>query len=443
MPSGFETQCSERIGLVPGDVVEGTHMAVTGFPKQGTEWETIKAELQDLKTLDYDWRGGRLPSYIYYYNDDIAQRQAEAYTAYFVENALGEGKTFFSLTRMLEDISAMALDLFHAPKGAGVSFTSGGTESLFEAIRTARKHFRLQKRGSGPLNLVAPYSAHASVNKAGEILDVEIRRVAVRENFRADVDAMANAIDDNTIMLFASAPCYPYGVFDPIRDLGQLALKRNLWLHVDGCWGGFVSPFAKQLGYPIPDWDLAVPGVTSVSADIHKFGYCAKGASLLLFRSQEMKELERFSFDGWPRGTYSTPTFLGSRPAGSIASAWAMMRHLGNAGYLETTKATMDATMTFIKEINAIPGLRCLEPNGESNIYCFVSDDPDVNIMAVADLLQERRWFPGRLREPLGIGQGVNPVHLPIVDKYVSDVRECVELVRKAKLRGAYKEGTY
>ncbi len=414
-----------------------------GFPQTGKPWHEIEQELLDLKSKDLDWRRGRLPAYIYYYDDDLLRVQMDAYRLYAVENGLGEGKAFFSLTHMLEDISAMAIELFGAPSGAGVSFTSGGTESLFEAVKTARKLHRQRRRKSNKLNVVAPYSAHATLNKAGEILDVEIIRIPLAAEFRADVNAMSGAVNDDTIMLFASAPCFPYGVIDPIRALGQLASERDLWLHVDACWGGFISPFAARLGYQIPEWDLSVPGVTSLSADIHKFAYGAKGASLLIFRDKELKELERFAFSGWPRGTYATPTFLGSRPAGSIASAWAVMNYLGMEGYLKTTKAAMDATMGFIEGIDSIQGLRCLRPIGEANLYAFESVDPNVDIMAVADRLQDKGWFPGRMREPLAIQQGVNPVHLPIVDEYVADVAEAVTEVRAYLTGGAYREDSY
>lgn len=414
-----------------------------GFPKNGTAWADVERALVSFKQDDLDWRRGRLPAYIYYFDEDVLRVQMDAYRLYAVENGLGEGKAFFSLTRMLEDISSMCLDLFNGPSDGAASFTSGGTESLIEAVRTAKKRHVLEKGRDFPLNVVAPYSAHAALNKAGEVLDVEIRRIPLADEFRADPAAMAGAVDDGTIMLFGSAPCFPYGVIDPIRELGKVALEKGLWLHVDACWGGFISPFAKQLGYPIPDWDLGVPGVTSVSADIHKFAYGAKGASLLLFRDASLKELERFSFSGWPRGTYATPTLMGSKPAGSIASAWAVMNYLGNEGYLRTTKAAMDATMGFIRGIDAIDGLHCLQPTGEANLYAFVSDDPQVDIMAVADVLQNKGWFPGRMREPLAIQQGVNPVHLPIVDEYVSDVASAVAEVRSRGRQGQYDENSY
>jgi glutamate/tyrosine decarboxylase-like PLP-dependent enzyme len=421
---------------------------VTAFPATGTDWATLENGLKTFKGLDYDWRGGRLPSYIYFYNDDLLRVQMDAYRLYSVENGLGEGRAFPSLTRMLDDISTMVLDLFHAPANAGMTFTSGGTESLFEAVRTARNYFRANRPASGNgkqerLNVIAPVTAHAGLNKAGEIMDIDIIRVPVGPERRADTKRMLEQVNEHTIMLFSSAPCYPYGVFDPISELGAASAERNLWLHVDACWGGFISPFAKKLGYAIPPWDLGIKGVTTLSADIHKFGYGAKGASALVFRDSDLKKFERFEFSGWPRGTYVTPSFMGSKPAGSVAAAWAVMRYLGRDGYLATTKAAMDATCQLIDGINAIPGLRCLEPNREANLYGYVSQDPDVDIIAVANELQGKGWLPGQLREPLAIQQGVNPVHLPVVPQYLEDVAAAVNAVRKSGERGVFNPRTY
>ena len=195
---------------------------LTHMPNSGTDWETLKRELIELKWLDLDWRRGRLPAYIYFYDEELLRIQTEAYALYAVENALGEGKVFQSLTAMLKDISAMAFDLYHAPPGAGMSFTSGGTESIFEAVKTARKRFRtLHPQRRGRANVVAPVSAHATLDKAGEILDVDIVRVGLGSDYRGDAAAMAAAVNQDTLMLFASAPCFPYGVFDPIEALGR------------------------------------------------------------------------------------------------------------------------------------------------------------------------------------------------------------------------------
>jgi glutamate/tyrosine decarboxylase-like PLP-dependent enzyme len=416
----------------------------TSLPKQGSSWEGLREQLKAFKALDYDWRKGRLSAYTYYYDEELLRVQREAYSAYMVENALGLGRVFGSLAKMQNEIFDMAYGLFNAPQTAGASFTSGGTESIFEIVKTARTRARaVGSTDTRKHNIVAPYTAHPALNKAAMLLDLEVRRVALQSNYRADVKAMANATDENTILIFASAPCFPYGVFDPISEIASFAESHSIWMHVDGCFGGFISPFAKILGYPIPEWDFRIPGVTSLSADLHKYGFAVKGASLAIFRDKALQKYEQFEFGGWPRGTYATPTFAGSKPAGSIAAAWAVMRYLGEEGYVRTTKASMDATMQFIDGINAIPGLKCLEPNGETPLYLFSSTDPSVDIMAVADRLKSQGWYPGRMREPLAIAQAVNPVHLKFVDEFLSDVRQAVKATRESRVAGKFDERTY
>jgi sphinganine-1-phosphate aldolase len=414
------------------------------LPRHGMNWDSIMSSLKALKANDFDGRRGRLPSYTYFYNDDVLEKQIAAYSEFIVENGLGAGVAFKSIETMLTDVFSMAFGLFNAPAGAGASFTSGGTESLFEVVKTARNQARAARsEPRGQYNIVAATTAHPSMEKGAEALDVEVRRTAIDPEYRGTASAFESAIDDRTIMLFASAPCYPYGVFDRIEDIALLAQRRQLWLHVDACWGGFISPFAKDLGYRIPSWDFHVPGVTSLSADLHKFAYAAKGASLIMFRDREVQKYERFTFNKWPRGTYSTPAMLGSQPAGSIASAWAMMQYMGYEGYMMATRATMDATMQLIAGINDIGGLRCLEPYGESNLFTFISTDATLDIMAIADILAARGWLRGRMREPLGIQQGVTASHLPYVGEYLHEVRQAASQVRSQKLTGAYNERTY
>jgi sphinganine-1-phosphate aldolase len=411
------------------------------LPRRGVKWDSIMSSLKALKADDLDWRRGRLASLTYFYNDDLLEKQIAAYSEFIVENALGAGIAFKSIETMLSDVFSMAFGLFSAPSGAGASFTSGGTESLFEAVKTARNQARF-KRGEprGQYNIVAATTAHPTMDKAAEALDIEVRRTPLDVEYRGTANAFDAVIDDRTIMLFASAPCYPYGVFDRIEEIASLAQRRNIWLHVDACWGGFISPFAKELGYPIPLWDFQLSGVTSLSADLHKFGYAVKGASLIMFRDSEVQKHERFTFTNWARGTYSTPAMLGSQPAGSIASAWALMQYLGHEGYLGATRDTMDATMQLIAGINAIEGLKCLEPNGESNLFNFVSTNPDIDLNAVADILFARGWWRGVMREPLAIHQGVTPSHLPYVDEYLRELQQAVLQIRSGKLSGVSNE---
>lgn len=415
------------------------------FPQQGTPWEDIRAELHELKKLDVDWMNHPLPGYLYYFGEEILENQLEAHNLYSLENGLGAGVTFFSLEKMLKDIYDWAQDLYHGPETMGMTFTAGGTESVFEAFRTARN--RARARGmEGRLNLIIPYTAHPAIDKAAQIMEIDIIRVPVDAEYRADVPAMAAAINDKTFFILGSAVCYPYGIYDPIEELGALAVEHDIWLHVDGCWGGFINPFAKQLGYAVPKWDLEVPGVMSISTDLHKFAFSTKGASLMLQRYQENKDaFETFSINEWPCGTYETPSFQGSSGAGSIASAWAMIKFLGNEGYLKTAKAAMDATVQLTDGVNAIEGLRDVRDGApvEGNSMAVMSIDPEVDIMAVADLLDAGGWHCSRMREPLSIKHSVTPHHLSGVEKFLKDIAAAVEKVRREGLKGEYNERTY
>ena len=416
------------------------------IPSKGVPKDMIMKELRQMKSLDFDWKAGRVPSYTYFVDDETLDMQREAYGEYIAENGLGAGRAFKSLERMTDDIKSMALSLFNAPTGAGASFTSGGTESVFMAVKTARDLTRY-KRGEpdGQYNIVACETAHPCLDKAGQLLGVDVKRTPHTAEFRADPALMRASVDEDTIMLFASAPNYPFGTFDPIGKIGELAEELKLRLHVDGCWGGFLNPFAERLGYPIPAWDFRVPGVSSLSADIHKFGYAAKGASVVLYSDAEDQEHERFSFSGWPRGTYATPTFLGTKAGGAVASAWSVMHFLGMDGYMRAAKLTMDATIQLIEGLNAIPDIYCLAPNGESNLISFATSDPKLDIYAVADRLEEQGWLRGRMRDPKAIQQGVNAAHLPVVDEYLAAVREAIDHVRRSAAVGpmAYDEHSY
>jgi sphinganine-1-phosphate aldolase len=406
---------------------------MTGFPAHGVDWPTLAGELEALKVDDADWRRGRLGSYTYFFREELLDVAKAAYTAYFAENGLASPRVQSSLPRLLEDIASMTRALFHAPADAGFSFTSGGTESIICAVKAARDRER-HRRGEryGVYNVVAPVSAHPALDKAGQYLDVEVRRTPVDAELRSDPAAVEEAVDDDTIMLYASAPSYVYGLVDRVEDLAAIADRRGLWLHVDACWGGFVSPFALDLGYPVPAFDLAVPGVTTLSADIHKFGYAAKGAGVLLFRDPALQEFERFSFSDWPHGRYETPTVTGSKPAGAVAAAWAVLRHLGRDGYLETTREALEATVLIRSGIEAVPGLRCLGAAVESNIVVFESIDPEVDAWTVADRLEELGWFRGKVHRPRGVHQGVNPAHLPVVEDYLDALATAVRDARGA-----------
>lgn len=412
-----------------------------GMNIAGRPWSEIREDLIARKSGDYEWRRGRIPLYVYHDSDELLTVCREAYSLYFSENALGQ-RAFPSLARMEDEVIRASLVLFNAPGEAGGSFTSGGTESLFLALKTARTHFRSKHSASGRPTAIVPRTAHPAFDKAADYLDVDIVRVDVDDQLRVEVAAVADAVDERTMLIAGSAPCYPYGVFDPIAALGALALSKNLWLHVDACLGGFIAPFARDEGYPIPEFDFKVPGVTSLSADIHKYGFGAKGASILMHRSANLLSHQRFSFNNWPRGTYSTDTFLGTRPGGAIASAWAVMQYLGISGYRRLARKTMDAKQKLIRGINRIEGLEVVSPS-ELCIVLTRSSDKRVDINAVAEALSDRGWFVGRSREPQALHFALNAVHAPFIDEYLMDLERAVGQVRESGMVGANDDETY
>jgi glutamate/tyrosine decarboxylase-like PLP-dependent enzyme len=252
---------------------------------------------------------------------------------------------------------------------------------------------------------------------------------------------MASAIGPDTVMLVGSAPQFPHGVFDPIEDLAAVAREKDLWLHVDACVGGFMAPFMRRLGHPIPDFDFSVPGVTSISADLHKYGFTAKGASTVLFHDEALRPHQLFEFDDWSRGHYASPTFAGTRPGGPIAAAWAVLRYLGEEGYVDVARQIVEARDALIVGIRAIDGLDMVcEP--ELTISGYLSRDLD--IQAIAEAMRERGWFVALAAEPPSIHLGMlTMAHVPVVDDYLADLRASVEEVRGGRAAAGPAEVTY
>jgi glutamate/tyrosine decarboxylase-like PLP-dependent enzyme len=256
-----------------------------------------------------------------------------------------------------------------------------------------------------------------------------VRRVAVGHDLRADVAAMAARIDDDTVALVGSAPNYPFGTFDPIADLAALAARRGAWMHVDACVGGFLAPYVRRLGHDIPAFELSVPGVTSLSADIHKHGMAPKGASLLLVADAADREWHRFESRAWQRGPYAAYTTQGTRPGGAVAAAWAAMNHLGEEGYLRCARLIMEAKAIMTAGIAAIPGLDILQPS-DLGIFVWRATDPALDIGQVAAALDAEGWLVGRQQEPDGIHLHLNPIHRSVAEDYVAAVSRAVAAAR-------------
>ncbi len=397
------------------------------FPEKGRTQDAVLKALADIKAGDADWRGGRVPLFVFKGSDSASEIAQSAFNVFYAENALGRHRAFPSLDRMEQDIVAMALDLFHGPEDAAGFVTTGGTESIIQAVQTCRDYNRATRGDQHHCgNIVAAFSCHPAFDKAARLMDLEVRRQPVGRNFRADVGALEAAIDNDTIMLVGSAPCFPYGVFDPIEDLAELARKRGLWLHVDACVGGYLAPFVKANGGRVPRFDFAIDGVASLSADLHKFAYAPKPISTLFYRSPELARHHGFEFHGWPNGRFATTTIVGTRAGGAIAGAWALFHHLGREGYGAIAEDLMAGIAQYRDGVGAIDGLSVLG-DPELSIVAFGADGFD--IFQVAEALQAKGWTPGLLQEPKAIHRMMSMLHVPVIAEYLRDLAAAVEAI--------------
>ena len=285
------------------------------------------ARLDAMRADDVDWRSGRAFTLAYHAGDDVLELQADAFVRFMDDNGLNP-EAFPGSRQLQAEVVAMTASLLDAPPDAAGFLTTGGTESLLMAVKAARERGRKERGISAP-EMVLPTSAHAAFDKASHYFGVEAIRVPVAEDFRADPDAMADAVNDNTVLVVGSAPQYPQGVIDPIEAIAAIATERAISCHVDACMGGITLPMLERLGYPIPPWSFRVEGVTSISVDLHKYGYTAKGASVLVHRTRELRAYQTFFTDGWLGGAYGSSAVLGTKSVGPWAAAWAVMQHLG------------------------------------------------------------------------------------------------------------------
>ena len=409
------------------------------LPKKGRPWEEIEPMMTALSDDDAAWREGRVPLYVFKATDPAYEVGRDAFFKFFGENALGGKRAFHGIARMEREVIQMALSLFNAPGEGDGAMSTGGTESIFLAVRACREWARGAKGRRAGFNIVAAETAHPAFDKAGHSMEIEVRRLPLREDFRADPKAIEGAIDDDTMMIVGSAPCFPQGVIDPIAELSDVALDAGIWLHVDACVGGYLAPFVKRLGRDIPDFDFALPGVRSLTADLHKFGFTPKPASTVLYRDHEDYQRQLFDFNTWNYGRMTTTTLVGTRPAGGVAGAWAIFHHLGVEGYLGIARDLMDMVDGYVAGIDAIPGLHMHAPP-DLSIINFGSDE--VDIFKVAEAMEARDWVPGLTQRPKGMHAMLSMLHAPAREAYLSDLGEAVEAARgtegDSSLRATY-----
>ena len=325
------------------------------LPPHGSSLDDVMDRLRTLQVQDGDYHNARTWGLIYNAGPDVDAVLQTAAGHVLLENALNP-LVFPSLREMQRDVVAMTADLLHGGDDVGGAMTSGGTESIFMAVKTARDRMRAE-RGIRHGRILVPRTAHPAFAKAAHLLDLEFAQMPLGDDLRTRADAIPPMITDNTVIIVGSAPAYPFGMVDPIPEMADVAAAAGIPFHVDACLGGFMLPFVERLGYAIPAWDFRVAGVSSISADLHKYGYAIKGASVILHRPKANMRHQVFQFSDWPGGIYGTQAFQGTKPAAPIGAAWAVMHYLGEDGYLRLAADTMNATQRLIAGVRAIDGV--------------------------------------------------------------------------------------
>jgi len=401
------------------------------IPATGRDHKAILEEMSGMSSQDADWKSGRTWSMVYYAGKAHHDFLKRAHNLYFAENALNP-MAFQSLKRMEAEVVQMTATMLHGPETAVGTMTSGGTESILMAVKAARDRARAKKPWIRTPNIVAPKTIHVAFDKAAHYFGLKVRYVAVDKDFRADIKALKKAITRNTVLVAASAPQYPHGVVDPIEEIATIAEKKKIPFHVDGCFGGFMLPWLEANGCAIPTWDFRIPGVTSISADVHKYGYAAKGASTVIYRDMSYLKHQFFVSTDWPGGIYASPSMPGTRPGGTIAAAWAALQTMGEDGYKKLAKQAWDASCKLREGVEKINGLKALGPHHSTVVTWGADEDGEneIDIYAVADVMESKGWSIDRQQNPASVHCTVNANQLKVVSHYLSDLEEAVETVR-------------
>lgn len=394
--------------------------------------QEVLAEVSSIGQSDLRWKEGRAFSLAYYAGPEVQEVADQAYAMYGSTNGLN-ADAFPSLKKFQADVVATVNRWVHGDETSAGFMTSGGTESILLAVKAARERGRREFGITLP-NVVLPTSAHAAFEKAGYYFGLESRRVPVRADWRADVEAMRQAIDADTVLIVGSAPQYPQGVVDPIVDLAAIARERNINCHVDACMGGVTLTFLERLGENIPLWDFRVEGVTSISVDLHKFGYTSKGASVIMHRNRQLRSYQTFVTDNWLGGFYGSSGVLGTKSGGPMASAWAVINYLGDEGYLRLTESARATTRQLADAIEKIDGLH-LRAYPVSTLLSFGAKNFDV--FAVADELKKIGWYLDRQSPPDSLHCTVNAVHHHVIDEFIAALQDAVVSVRKTGSAGS------
>nr|XP_046209538.1 sphingosine-1-phosphate lyase 1-like isoform X1 [Oncorhynchus gorbuscha] len=399
------------------------------LPEQGLTQAEVLDRISEYETLnEVDWENGRVSGAVYWGDQTLTKLLVKVYGDFAWSNPL-HPDIFPGVRKMEAEVVRMTCTLFHGGPNTCGTVTSGGTESILMACKAYRD--MAYERGVKHPEIIAPISVHAAFDKAANYFGMKLVHIPLDKNtMKVDVKAMRRAISKNTAMLVCSAPQFPHGIIDPIEEVGKLALKYNIPLHVDACLGGFLIVFMAKANYPLAPFDFRVKGVTSISADTHKYGYAPKGSSVILYSDKKYRHYQYFVAPDWQGGIYASPSVAGSRPGGIIAACWATMMHMGEDGYIKATKKIIDTARTIKTEIRKINGV-------------FVFGDPEVSVVAIgsdvfdvfrlSNALTSKGWNLNMLQYPssIHICCTVLHTHEGVAKQLINDIKEQVALILK------------
>ena len=408
----------------------------THLPETGRDKAEIIGEMQALCAKEESkWKDGFVSGAVYHGDEDHIEFLNQVYMLNSQSNPL-HTDVWPSTTKFEAEVVAMTAKMLNAQKAdddpdsddevCGV-VSSGGTESILLAMKTYRDWARDMKGISKP-EMIVPTTAHAAFDKASQYFNIKMKRIPVDEGFKADVAKTKEVITDNTIVVVGSTPSFPHGVIDPIEELSEIARDNDVGFHTDACLGGFILPWANKLGYQVPPFDFSLPGVTSISVDTHKYGYAAKGSSVILYRSLELRRYQFYTTTDWPGGLYLSPTFAGSRAGALSATAWAAMVAIGEKGYMEIAEKILETGEKIKKGIGEIPELYVLgDPLWD---IAFGSDT--VDIYKVMDYMGVLKWSLNGLQMPPAVHICLTHRHTQpgLAEKFLQDLKSAIDQVK-------------
>lgn len=406
----------------------------TALPATGWTTEQVRTELEKLGDMKHTrWEDGRVSGAVYHGGTELSDLQAEAFRRFGVSNPI-HPDVFPGVRKMEAEVVAMTLGCFNAPEsGAGVT-TSGGTESILMAVLSARQK-AYHERGVRHPEMILPNTAHTAFRKAAEYFKIKLHLVPCpAPSYRVHTPTVNKLINSNTILMVGSAPNFPHGIVDDIPALSMLAVKHKLPLHVDCCLGSFVIAFLAKAGFPSPEFDFRVPGVTSISVDTHKYGFAPKGNSVVLYRNADLRRYQYYVCPEWSGGVYASPNMAGSRPGALIAGCWASLMRMGEDGYIDTCLKIVGAAQRIEDAIRTSEKLRySIAVIGKPmvSVVSFraakLKPDQDIDIYDVADAMSAKGWHLNALQDPPAIHIAVTIPIVSAVDALIKDLEDVID----------------